>query len=151
MGRNWLKYIQLDWENTFAIRTPKMKLLKGRLATNNQNFFVSNDTMKGPESRKKIILNYENLCHCENTPFTHIRIREKISNGPVGRGLRDVTRRQFIKNSTGKLFFLPAGLTIKKRRMASVKCSRATTGFSTSYGRGKYWLIYQKPGGQEKG
>ena len=35
--------------------------------------------------------------------------------------------------------------------MASAKCSRATTGFSTSYGRGKYWLIYQKPGGQEKG
>ena len=82
----------------------------------------------------------------------HIQIREKISNGPVGRGLRDVTRRQFIKKSTGRLFFLPSGLTIKKtRRMASAKCSRATTGFSTSYRRGKYWLIYQKPGGQEKG
>ena len=39
----------------------------------------------------------------------------------------------------------------KTRRMASAKCSRATTGFSTSCGRGKYWLIYQKPGGQEKG
>ena len=37
------------------------------------------------------------------------------SNGPVGRGLRDITRRQFIKNSTGKLFFLPSGLTIKKQ------------------------------------
>ena len=35
--------------------------------------------------------------------------------GPVGRGLRDVTRRQFSKNSTGKLFFLPSGLTIKKQ------------------------------------
>ena len=35
--------------------------------------------------------------------------------------------------------------------MASAKCSRATTAFSTSCGRGKYWLIYQKPGGQEKG
>ena len=34
--------------------------------------------------------------------------------------------------------------------MASAKCSRATTGFSMSYGRGKYGLIYQKPGGQEK-
>ena len=45
----------------------------------------------------------------------HIRIREKISNGPVRRGLRDVTRRQFIKNSTGKLFFLPSGLTTKKQ------------------------------------
>ena len=45
----------------------------------------------------------------------HIRIREKISNGPVGRGLRDVTRRQFIKTSTGKLCFLPSGLTIKKQ------------------------------------
>ena len=81
----------------------------------------------------------------------HIRIREKISNGPVGRGLRDVTRRQYIKYSTGKLLFLPSGLTIKKtRKMASVKC-RATTAFSTSCGRGKYWLIYQKPGGQERG
>ena len=39
----------------------------------------------------------------------------------------------------------------KARRMVSAKCSRATTGFSTSYGRGKYWLIYQKPRGQEKG
>ena len=46
----------------------------------------------------------------------HIRIREKISNGPVGHGLPDVTRRQFIKNSTGKLFFLPSGLTIKKEQ-----------------------------------
>ena len=63
----------------------------------------------------------------------------KFQMGPVGRGLRDVTRRQYIKYSTGKLLFLPSG------------CSRATTGFSTSYGRGKYWLIYQKPGGQEKG
>ena len=90
----------------------------------------------------------------------HIRIREKISNGPVRRGLRDVTRRQFIKKSTGKLFFLPSGLTIKKQGEwlqqtvlgpASANCSRATTSFSTSYGRGKYWLIYQKPGGQEKG
>ena len=71
--------------------------------------------MKGPESRKKIFFNYENLCHCENTPFMHIRIREKISNGPVGRGLCDVTRRQYIKYSTGKLFFLPSGLTIKKQ------------------------------------
>ena len=45
----------------------------------------------------------------------HIRIREKISNGPVGHGLRDVTRRQYIKYSTGKLLFLPSGLTIKKQ------------------------------------
>ena len=35
--------------------------------------------------------------------------------GPMGRSLRDVTRRQFSKNSTGKLFFLPSGLTIKKQ------------------------------------
>ena len=68
--------------------------------------------MKGPESRKN---DYENLCHCENTPFMHIRIREKISNGPVGRSLRDVTKRQYIKYSTGKLLFLPSGLTIKKQ------------------------------------
>ena len=72
--------------------------------------------MKGPESRNFFFFNYENLYHCENTPFMHIRIREKISNGPVGRGLRDVTRRQFIKTSTGKLFFLPSGLTIKKQQ-----------------------------------
>ena len=39
----------------------------------------------------------------------------KFQNGPVGRGLRDVTRRQFSKNSTGKLFFLPSGLTTKKQ------------------------------------
>ena len=45
----------------------------------------------------------------------HIWIGEKISNGHVGRGLRDVTRRQFIKKSTGRLFFLPSGLTIKKQ------------------------------------
>ena len=68
--------------------------------------------MNSPESRKFF---YENLCHCENTPFMHIRIREKISNGPMGRGLRDVTRRQFIKTSTGKILFLPSGLTIKKQ------------------------------------
>ena len=71
--------------------------------------------MKSPESRKKKFFNYENLCHCENTPFMHIRIREKISNGPVGRGLRDVTWRQYIKYSTGKLLFLPSGLTIKNK------------------------------------
>ena len=107
--------------------------------------------MNGPESRKNFFLYYENLCHCENTPFMHIWIREKISNGPVGRGLCDVTRRQFIKYSTGKLLFLPSGLTIKKQgEWLQMKCSRATTAFSTSYVRSKYWLIYQKPGGQEK-
>ena len=74
----------------------------------------------------------------------------KFQMGPVGRGLRDVIRRQYIKNSMGKLLFLPSGLNIKKtRRMASAN-SRAT-GFSTSYRQGKNWLIYQKPGGQEKG
>ena len=46
---------------------------KGRLA---QKKNVSNDTMKGPEC--------ENLCHCEKTPFMHILIREKISNGARG-------------------------------------------------------------------
>ena len=45
----------------------------------------------------------------------HIQIREKISNGAVGRGLCDVTRRQYIKYSTGKLLFLPSELTIKKQ------------------------------------
>ena len=35
--------------------------------------------------------------------------------GPVRRGLRDVTRRQYIKYSTGKLLFLPSGLTLKKQ------------------------------------
>ena len=47
----------------------------------------------------------------------HIRITltEKIQSGPVGRGLHDVTRRQFIKKFTGKLFFLPSGLTIKEQ------------------------------------
>ena len=69
--------------------------------------------MKGPGN---FFFNYDNLCHCENTPFMHIRIREKISNGPVGRGLRDVTRRQYIKYSMGKLLFLPSGLTIKKNK-----------------------------------
>ena len=67
--------------------------------------------MKGPESR--IFL--EDLCHCENTPFMHILIREKISNGPWGAVYVTSQRRQFIKNSTGKLFFLPSGLTIKKQ------------------------------------
>ena len=45
----------------------------------------------------------------------HIWIREKISNGPVGRGLCDVTRRQYIKYSMGKLLFLPSVLTIKNK------------------------------------
>ena len=89
----------------------------------------------------------------------HIRIREKISNGPVGGSLRDVTRRQFIKKSTGKLFFLPSGLTIKKQGewlQQSVlgpppALAHPTDEVSIAYGRGKYWLIYQKHGGQEKG
>ena len=129
--------------------THYQRLLKGGLHQKNNNFFFC---FKWYHERswiqEKTFKTYENLCHCENIPFMHIRIREM---GQVGRGLLDVTRRQYIKYSTGKLLFLPSGLTIKKtRRMASAKCSRATTGFSTSYGRGKYWLIYQKPGGQEK-
>ena len=68
--------------------------------------------MKGPESRKKYF-NDENLCHCENTPFMHIQIRENISKWAHRCGFRDITRRQFIKNSMGKLFFLPSGLTTK--------------------------------------
>ena len=60
-------------------------MVKGRLAPKKNNFFfVSNDTMKGPESRNFFKKNYKNLCHCENTPFMHIRIREKISNGASG-------------------------------------------------------------------
>ena len=31
MGRNWLKYIHLNWKNIFAIRTAKMKLLNSLL------------------------------------------------------------------------------------------------------------------------
>ena len=71
--------------------------------------------MKGPESRKIFFLIMKISVTVENTPFMHIRIREKTSNGPVGRGLLDVTRRQYIKYSTGKLLFLPSGLTIKNK------------------------------------
>ena len=82
----------------------------------------------------------------------HIRIREKISNG-AGRGARFtyVTRRQYIKYSTGKLLFLPSGLTIKKH---GEWLQRSVLGPPPALARpadGKYWLIYQKPGGQEKG
>ena len=97
--------------------------------------------MKGPESRKNIFFNYENFCHSENTPFMDIRIREKISNRPVECGLRDVTMTQYIKYSTGKLLFLLSGLTIKKQ---GEWLQRSVLG-------PPYWLIYQKPGGQEKG
>ena len=102
--------------------------------------------------QEKNFFNYENLCHCENTPFMHIRIRETISNGPV-RGLRDDTRRQYIKYSTGKLFILPSGLTIKTtRRMASAKCSRATIPALAcpTDGVSIGWFT-NKPGGQQKG
>ena len=44
----------------------------------------------------------------------HIRSERKFQNGRMGRGLRDVMRRQLSKN-TGKLFFLPSGLTTKKQ------------------------------------
>ena len=39
----------------------------------------------------------------------------KFQMGPMGRGLSDITRRQYIKYSMGKLLFLPSGLTIKKQ------------------------------------
>ena len=52
----------------------------------------------------------------ENTLY---RIREKISNGAVGRGLRDVTRRQYIKYSTGKLNIVSA-LWIDHKKNRSV-------------------------------
>ena len=89
------------------ILSRRKQLLKEGFQPPPNFFLVSNDTTKG--------FNYENLSHCENTPFMHIQMRKKISNGPMGRGLRDVTRRQFIKNSTGKLFFMPSGLNIKKQ------------------------------------
>ena len=70
--------------------------------------------MKGPESRKIFFLIMKISVTVKIHPL-YIRIREKISNGPVGRGLRDITRRQYIKYSTGKLLFLPSGLTIKNK------------------------------------
>ena len=56
--------------------------------------------------------------------------------GPVGRGLRDVTRRQYIKYSTGKLLFLPSGLTIKKTRRINAGVEEANMHWS---GKTKRW------------
>ena len=67
--------------------------------------------MKGPESRRK---KFNSVTVKINPLCTSGSVR-KFQNGPVGRGLREVTRRQFNKNSTGKLFFLPSGLTTKKQ------------------------------------
>ena len=61
--------------------------------------------------QEKKFFNYENLCHCENTPFMHIGVRENISNGPVGRGLRDVTcvqRSVWLADRCHSGFGLPA-------------------------------------------
>ena len=87
-------------------------LLKGGLHQKKTFFFVSNDTMKGPESRKfflkiSVTVKIHPLCTSGS--------ERKFQMGPVGSGLRDVTRRQYIKYSTGKLLFLPSGLTIKKQ------------------------------------
>ena len=54
--------------------------------------------MKGPEYRKNV---FEKL------------FRENFKWGP---GLRDVIRRQYIKNCMGKLLFLLSRLTIKKKQ-----------------------------------
>ena len=71
--------------------------------------------MKGPESRKKFFKNMKISVTVKIHPLCTSRSERKFQMGPVGRGLRDVTRRQFSKNSTGKLFFLPSGLTIKNK------------------------------------
>ena len=79
-------------------------------------FFVSNDTMKGPESSKIFKKIMKISVTVKIHPLCTSGSERKFQMGPVGRGLRDVTRRQYIKYSTGKLLFLPSGLTIKKQR-----------------------------------
>ena len=61
--------------------------------------------MKGPESRNFFL------------KTTNISVTVKIHPLCTSGSERNfhVTRRQFIKNSTGKLFFLPSGLIIKKQ------------------------------------
>ena len=93
--------------------------LKGGLHQKKNFFFVSNDTsndtMKGPESRKFFLKTMKISVTVKIHPLCTSGSERKFQMGPVGRGLRDVTRRQFIKYSTGKLLFLPSGLTIKKQ------------------------------------
>ena len=91
--------------------------LKGGLHPKKKTFFfVSNDTMKGPESRKKFLKIIKISVTVKIHPLCTSGSERKFQMGPVGRGLRDVTRRQYIKYSTGKLLFLPSGLTIKKNK-----------------------------------
>ena len=71
--------------------------------------------MKGPESRKKNFLILKISVTVKIHPLCTSGSERKFQMGPVGRGLRDVTRRQYIQYSTGKLLLLPSGLTIKKQ------------------------------------
>ena len=71
--------------------------------------------MKGPESRKNFLKNMKISVTVKIHPLCTSGSERKFQMGPVGCGLHDVTRRQFSKNSTGKLFFLPSGLTIKNK------------------------------------
>ena len=100
--------------------------------------------MKGPESRKLIMkISVTVKIH----PLCTSGSERKFQMGPWGAVY--VTSQG---DSSFKILRESYAFYHKKtRRMASAKCSRAITGFSMSYGRGKYWLIYQKPGGQEKG
>ena len=107
--------------------------------------------MKGPESRKKKILIMKISITVKIHPLCTSGSERKFQMSPWGAVYVTSQEDSSFKTSTGKLFILPSGLIIKKsRKMASAKCSRASTGFSTSYGLAKHWLIYQKPGGQEK-
>ena len=72
--------------------------------------------MKGPESRKNFFLIMKISVTVKIHPFCTSGSERKFQMGPVGRGLRDVTRRQYIKYSTGKLLHLPSGLTIIKKQ-----------------------------------
>ena len=103
-------------EDTHLSATLACKCLKGGLHQKIRNFFlVSNDTMKGTESRKKNFKTMKISVTVKIHPLCTSGSERKFQNGPVGRDLRDITRRQFSKNSTGKLFFLPSGLTTKNK------------------------------------
>ena len=111
----YLREVSMHLTNVF-VPSEYFENFKGRLAPKKNNFyFVSNDTMKGPQSRKKILKTMKISVTAKIHPLCTSGSERKFQMGPVGRGLRDVTRRLFIKNSTGKLCFLLSGLTIKKQ------------------------------------
>lgn len=79
LGRNWLKYIQLDWSSIFAVRTDRMKPLHTLLQSHQELFLKGNQHTQG-----LLCLQSSSLQHCLGPSHFSEASGHSLARNPTG-------------------------------------------------------------------